>query len=92
MATALTESRSRSEKCSPTPNIIENDADFGKLQCNRLIRDVPGGEGANNYACDDISDEQRDFQAVRDRAKDESQTKAYYDRSDQCLVGHRSPC
>ena len=45
-----------------------------------------------SYACENVSDEEWDFQTVRDSAKNERQTEADYDCCDKCLVDHRPPC
>ena len=70
----------------------QDDADFRELECETLISDVTGGEGSDDYASDNISDEEWDFQTVRDSAENERQTEANYDRRDQRLVDHGPPC
>ena len=70
----------------------EDDADFRELERQSLISDVSGGKGPDDYACENVSDEEWDFQTVRDSAENERQTEADYDCRDKCLVDHRPPC
>jgi hypothetical protein len=70
----------------------ENDTDFGELQCEGLIRDVPGRKGSDDHAGDDIADQKGNTQSMGQRAEDEGKAKANNNGGDQVLVGHHHLC
>ena len=71
-----TESKSSSEKCKPDAEHQQDDADLGELmwRCSRSAT-IARGEGADGDAGDEIADERREAQAVRQTPKAKASTR-----------------
>ncbi len=82
-ATLHTRIRSRGVKCRPTPNIKQDDAEFGKLRGERGIRDEARRIGADGEAGDEIADNGREPQPCRKISEDRRQQETDADGGDQ---------
>ena len=67
----------------------KDDAEFGELRRQRLIGNVTRREGAHRDAGEQISDQGRYLQALRDGAENKSEPEARSDGCDQrCIMRH----
>jgi hypothetical protein len=64
----------------------QNDADLCEFGCERLIRNVAGSEWTHRDAGQQISDQRRGFQAMRNGAEHEGQRQTCDDGGDQRRV------
>ena len=65
----FTDSRSFSEKCSPTPNISRMISNLGEFVGDVLIGDVARRERPHRHAGDQIADQRREPHAMRGEAE-----------------------
>ncbi len=73
----------------PDPEHQQDDPDFRQLQGQALICHETWGERPNGNARQEISDQQRYFQTVRECPKDKSQAQSDHQDADEgCFVRH----
>ena len=71
------------------PEHQQDDPDFGQFVGQRSVGNETGGEGTNHDPGDKITDERREFEAMRDRPHDEGNNETGDNRADQGRVmGH----
>ena len=83
MATARTDSRSLSEKWSPTPNIRRMTPISESSWARLCVGDEAGRMGTDEHAGDEVADERRQSEPVGERAEDEREHERCDDGRDQ---------